>query len=327
MNILILCARRAQNSTSIKKLKAAAIERGHTVEICDPTDFYLEVSNKSGHDKIYRKGQRVFANSIDAVIPRIGKGLTYGASVVRHLTENLKIYSTSTADGLLNASDKWKTTQMLSKSRVLTPLSTYVHKPEDPSFLIDLVGGLPCVAKIQRGSQGQGVFILETELAASTTLQSFSAINVNIILQQFIETAKEDEKKSDIRAYVVGDKVSAAYKRFSLDSDFRSNYTISKAGEKVDLTEDEEYMAVAAAKSLQLDVAGVDLARNVNDDRTYCIEVNGNGSLNGISKVTGHDVAGDIIKHVESKVDKGEPSLTRSLSNFLNDLLTLENID
>ena len=34
-------------------------------------------------------------------------------------------------------------------------------------------------------------------------------------------------------------------------------------------------------------------------EKTYVIEANGNGSLNGIEKVTGENVAGAIIDYVE----------------------------
>ena len=303
MNILILCSKRSHNSFSIKSLVKAAEEREHSVDVLDPRELYIQISNINGHDKIYRKEKRIFKKDYHAIIPRIGRGLQFGSYVVRHLNKCMGIYSTASADGLLNASDKLHTSQLLSIARVATPRTTALNTPEDYKFLIDSVGGLPCVAKFIKGSQGKGVFILESELGASTTLSSLRSIKQDVILQEFIESSKEDEKKNDIRVIVTGNLIVGAYRRFSVDDDFRSNYSISKAGEKVTLSKDEINLAYLASKAVGLDVSGVDLMRDTANNKTYCIEVNGNMSLAGFTKITGVDAASHIIKFVEDKVN------------------------
>lgn len=302
MNILILTTN--PDGISTKYLIDACKKRKHTPIIYKPSDLYINCSDANGHDKIYSKETRLLKKDIDAMIPRTGGSGEYGATIVRHLNQNMGIYTTATAKGILNASDKMVTTQLLSKARLQVPKTTYIQQPSDFDFLVNTVGGLPVVCKLQRGSQGQGVFILETKLAGSTTLSSFAALKTNLILQEFIETAEDDAQKSDIRAFVVGGEVVAAMKRMSVKGGFRSNYSISKEAFKVELTEDEKEMAVKAANELGLPVAGVDLARNVTNDKTYIIEVNSNPSLKGITKVTGVDVAGKIIEHIESNYRK-----------------------
>jgi ribosomal protein S6--L-glutamate ligase len=302
LNILILANNKKGVST--RHLVEAAEAKGHEVTLYDPYELYISCSDVNGHDKLFNKETRILQKSFDAIIPRVGGGLGYGSAIVRHLNSNMGIFSTATAQGLLTASDKLHTTQVLSKNRLQVPKTTYISQPSDFQFLVDTVGGLPCVCKLQKGSQGQGVFILETKLAGSTTLQSFKAIKTNLILQEYIETAASDEAKSDIRAYIVGGEVVASMKRYSLDSDFRSNYSISKTAEAVKLTDDEKQLCIDAAKVLNLGVCGVDLMRNVSNDKTYIIEVNGNASLNGITKITGVDVAGKIIEYIEKNHHK-----------------------
>jgi ribosomal protein S6--L-glutamate ligase len=302
MKIAIIATKGSENSYSIKSLIKAIEKRKHEAEIIHPSDIYVFVSDiPNGFDRAYKKESKIIKNTIDAIIPRIGSGLEYGATVVEHFNKNLGLFSTATGDGLLTASNKMKTSQRLSQKKIRTPKTIFANQPKDFKFLIDKVGGLPCIAKLQSGSQGAGVMILNDELAASTSLQSFTKSGINIILQEKINT---DKPTFDIRAYVVGNEVVAAYKRFALDSDFRSNYSISHQGEKVKLTEEENKMAIAASQAVGLSVSGVDIMRDING-KPYVIEVNGAASLKGIETVTGIDVAGKIIDFVIANYKKG----------------------
>lgn len=297
---------------STSRIKEEAEKRGHEVTVSTPPDFYLHTSNVQGHDKIFVKDGRLFKKQFDAIIPRIGKGLNFGAKVVHHWEHNIGIPTTAPAVGLLNAADKWKTIQLLSKHRVQVPLTTVMKQPEDFGRLVDTVGGLPCVAKTLTGSQGKGVFILETPLAGSTTLKSFSHQNIMLLLQQYVNTSKDDDRQNDIRVWVVNGEVVAAYRRFSVADDFRSNYSISGHGEKVELTRDEKFMAVKAAHAVGLDCAGVDIMRDVDDDnKPYVIEVNGNASLKGVEAVTGVNVAEKVVDYAEH-ICKGEKTKARN---------------
>lgn len=311
MKMLILTG--SPNSYSVRRIAEEARKRGHEVNIHHPADFICYVSNiKSGHDRIYLKDgneetQRVNSKEYDVVIPRFAGAsvFEYGCIVSGHLSENMKIPTTSNSLGLRIASNKFMSSQFLSQGKVRTIRSLFSQKPADFGFIAKTLDGPPVVCKTQHGSQGAGVFILSDELGISTTLGAFAKSGINIVLQKFIDSG---EPKTDLRVYVVDGKVSAAYKRFALDSDFRSNYSLSKHGEKVELTEEEEQMAIDAAKAVGLGVCAVDIIRDVKDDnKPYCIEVNGNGNLSGIEKVTGKNVALDIVMYAE-RIGKKQPN-------------------
>lgn len=309
MKIIILTS--APNSYSVKSLVKAIEKRKHEHEIIDPSDLYVYVSDKKqGFDRIYLKESKLLKNSMDAIIPRIGSNLEYGATTVEHINKNMGVFSTASASGLLTAQNKMKTQMRLSQGKIRVPKMTFAHRPKDFKFLVDLVGGVPCVAKLQTGSQGAGVFLIESELAASATLTAFSKVGINIILQELIETEKP---KCDIRAYVVGGEIVAQYKRYALDKDFRSNYSLSHMGEKTTLTDEEKEMILSAAKCVNLSVCGVDLIRKNDKQQTpYILEINGNASLRGIETVTGVDVAGSIIEYVEKNYKKKQPTENNS---------------
>lgn len=288
-----------------RHLTKAIHDRDHTYEWHNPNDLYLFVSDlENGYDRIYNGSSalenpiRLKAKSYDAIISRLGGGLSHGASILRHLTENLDIYCPQNPDGLETASNKLKTTQRLSSNGLRVPLTTYASNPVHIDFLINKVGGLPAIGKLLNGSQGVGVFILETPQAANTALESLYRLNANVKLQKFIKSGAKD-----IRAIVVGDKVSVAMERAG-KKDFRANISQGGSGRKVELSDADIEICVNAAKAINLDFAGVDILKD-EEGKTYVIEVNGNPGTK-IIDITGHNYFTDLVKYIEDKVDKNQ---------------------
>lgn len=311
MKILILTG--SPESYSVRRIAEEARKRGNEVSIQKPDDFICMVSDiKSGHDRIYLKdsnedARKVHQKDYDVIIPRFAGANTFefGCVVTEHLNGNMGIPSTSNAFGLRIASNKFLSSQALSQGKVRTIRSIFASKPADFAFIAKTLEGPPIVCKTTNGSQGAGVFILSDELGISTTLGAFSKSGINLVLQKYIDSGVT---KTDLRVYIVDGRVSAAYKRFALDKDFRSNYSLSHQGEKVKLTDEETQMAIDAASAVGLGVCAVDIIRDSKDnDKAYCIEVNGNGNLQGIQKVTGHNVALDIVLYAESIGRKTKP--------------------
>ena len=289
MKVLILGAKSYSTRRLLFELKAAGLK----AYIADPSKFVLSISDKIGHDKIYYNGKRIFRNTIDFVVPRIGTDFVIGCKVLQHLSNNLHIPVLNTSEGLEAASDKFKCSQLLSENKIKTPMSVFFQNSDNYKLLIKLAGGYPVVAKLLRGSQGAGVFILNDDLSGSTALSTISKVQ-KVLLQQYIETSKENSEKCDIRAFVVNGRVVAAMRRYSIKGDFRSNYSISKTAEKVRLTADQEQLALNAAAALNLGLAGIDIVTDFTNKIDYVIEANGNANTEGIEKVTGINVNAEI---------------------------------
>jgi ribosomal protein S6--L-glutamate ligase len=274
-------------------------------EVVQAYNLYAYCSEVKNHDRIYKRGseksEKLIAREYGALIPRLaGEGFDFGLGNVRHMTRNLNIFSTSSDTGLRICSNKFFTCQVLSEFGLRVPKQVLAHRPTDYKDLIDLVGGLPCVAKLQRGSQGAGVFILNDVLAASTALRAMEQAKVDVVLCRFVDSGKP---ANDLRIITIGAETDnpkiIAYRRFAVDSDFRSNYSISGKGEKVQITSEEKEMALTASKILGGGVHGVDIMRDSTDgDKPYLIEVNGCPGLSGVESVTGENVAGAIIDYV-----------------------------
>ena len=87
-------------------------------------------------------------------------------------------------------------------------------------------------------------------------------------------------------------------KRIAPEGEFRSNVHRGGTIEKVQLTSEEENMAVNASRILGLSIAGVDLMRS--NRGPLILEVNSSPGLQGIESCSEIDVAEKIILHIQT---------------------------
>ncbi|MFO3903461.1 30S ribosomal protein S6--L-glutamate ligase [Enterobacter hormaechei] len=274
---------------SCKRLRDAAEQRGHQVEILDPLSCYMNISPAAS--SIHYKGRQL--PHFDAVIPRIGSAITfYGTAALRQF-ELLGSYPLNESVAITRARDKLRSLQLLARQGIDLPITGIAHSPDDTSDLIEMVGGAPLVVKLVEGTQGIGVVLAETRQAAESVIDAFRGLNAHILVQEYIQEAKG----RDIRCLVVGDEVVAAIERQAKEGDFRSNLHRGGVARVVEITAREREIALKAAHTLGLDIAGVDILRA--DRGPLVMEVNASPGLEGIEKTTGMDIAGKMIDWIE----------------------------
>lgn len=280
---------------SCKRLREAAMRHGHIVEILDPLSCYMNISPSAS--SIHYKGRKL--PHFDAVIPRVGSAITfYGTAALRQF-ELLGSYPLNESVAITRARDKLRSLQLLARQGIDLPVTGIAHSPDDTSDLIDMVGGAPLVVKLVEGTQGIGVVLAETRQAAESVIDAFRGLNAHILVQEYIEEAKG----RDIRCLVVGDRVVAAIERRAKEGDFRSNLHRGGVATVADITPREREIAVQAAQTLGLDVAGVDILRAARGP--LVMEVNASPGLEGIEKTTGIDIAGKMIEWIEQQAHPG----------------------
>jgi len=287
MKIAILSRKKELYST--RRLVEAAKARGHEVSVINYLRCYMNITSQA--PSIHYKGENL--PLYDAIIPRIGASNTfYGAAVVRQF-ETIGTFTINPSIGITRSRDKLRSLQLLSWKGIDMPRTGFAHSLNDIDDLIKSVGGTPLVIKLIEGTQGVGVVLAETKKAAESVIQAFMGLKANIIVQEFIK----ESKGSDIRCFVIGDKVVAAMKRQAEPGEFRSNIHQGGTGEPIKLNSAERDVAVKAAKIMGLKVAGVDLLRS--DRGPLVMEVNSSPGLEGIEKTTSLDIASKIIKYIE----------------------------
>lgn len=295
MKIAILS--RKDNLYSTNRLVEAAKVRGHSADVIDTLRCYMNIT--SARPTIHYKGSEL--EPYDAVIPRIGASVTfYGAAVVRQL-EMMGVFCVNDSVAITRGRDKLRSLQLLSKKGIGLPITGFAHSLDEIKDLIKTVGGTPLVIKLLEGTQGIGVILVETPKAARSVLEAFMGLKVNIMVQEYIKEAGG----ADIRCFVVGGKVVAAMQRQAKSpEEFRSNLHRGGIATPVEITDEERNMAIRSAHIIGLNVAGIDIVRS--NRGPLIIEVNASPGLEGIEKTTGIDVAGEIIKFIESEITNGK---------------------
>jgi len=237
---------------------------------------------------------------LDAIIPRIGASITnYGTAVIRQF-EMMDTYALVGSIPLGRSRSKLRALQLLSKKGLGMPATGFAHDISNTRQLIKLVGGAPVVVKLLEGTQGRGVVLAETAKAAESVIDAFKELGADFLVQEFIKEAGG----SDVRCFVIGNRVVAAMERTSAAGEFRSNLHRGGSARLTKLTTVERRTAIKAAQTMGLNVAGVDILRS--DRGPLVMEVNSSPGLKGIEEATGVNVAGKIIQFIESHVHTGK---------------------
>ncbi|MDZ4861409.1 MAG: 30S ribosomal protein S6--L-glutamate ligase [Candidatus Hydrogenedentes bacterium] len=289
MNLVVLS--RDPKLYSTRRLAVAAQRRGHAVRVIDPLRCYMNIA--SDQPSIHYRG-RVLAKP-NVIIPRIAPANTfYGTAVVRQF-EIMDVRSLNSAAAITGSRDKLHSLQLLARHGIGMPMTGFAHSPDDTDDVISLVGGEPIVVKLIQGTQGKGVVLAETHNAAESVIDAFRGLDAQFLVQEFIA----ESRGVDVRCIVLGGKVIAAMLRRAGDGEFRANLHRGGKPEPVTITDDERNIACHAAGVLGLDFAGVDILRASRGP--VVLEVNSSPGLEGIESVTGIDIAGMVIEHLESE--------------------------
>ena len=268
----------------------AGINRGHEVRVVDYLRCYMNITSRK--PTVYYGGESL--EKADAVIPRIGASQTfYGTAVVRQF-ETMGSYCVNSSEAITASRDKLKSLQILAQDGINMPVTGFASHTMDIEGVIEKVGSVPLVMKLLQGTQGQGIVLAETRKAAESVMSAFRQLEADILVQEFIK----ESSGTDIRALVVGDNVVAAMRRIAPEGEFRSNVHRGGRTEQIILNQEEEKIAVEAASVLGLRIAGVDLMRSKRGP--LVLEVNSSPGLEGIEASSGVDVAGNIVRFIES---------------------------
>lgn len=286
---------------STRRLVEAGEQRGWEIRVIDYLKCSIEIMK--GELKISYFGEEL--PKPDAIIPRIGASRTfYGTAMVRHF-EMMDVFTVTGSLAIKRSRDKLRSLQILSKKSIDMPKTVFASNESSAKDVIALSGGAPLVLKILEGTQGVGVVLVESEKAAKSVLDAFYGMDVNLLVQEFIEEANG----SDIRVLVVGGEVVGAMKRQGAEGDFRSNLHQGGTAMAHKLTRKEKATAIAAAKAMGLGVCGVDMIPSKRGP--LVMEVNSSPGLEGIETSTNLDIAGKIMDYIGQNVTPSDDLLRK----------------
>ncbi|HTN51326.1 MAG TPA: RimK family alpha-L-glutamate ligase [Anaeromyxobacter sp.] len=284
MNLTVLS--RSSEIYTTRRLVEAAQARGMAARVIDP----LEVELGLGDDapQVYWRRRR-FPRT-DVVVPRIGLSIhQYGLAVVNQL-ELIGLPVLNGAYGIAASRNKMRSLQMLSAAGIRVPRTVMASDPSGLKEMVRLVGGVPVLVKLLAVGEKSGVMICESLESLEAALEAILGLGQNIVVQQYLRGARG----RDLRALVVGGEVAAAMRRTAPHGRFARNLRRGARFEAVDLPPAYARVAVAAARTLQLEVCAVDMLDVKGIPRVF--EVNSSPSIREAETACGVDVAGRIVE-------------------------------
>jgi ribosomal protein S6--L-glutamate ligase len=271
-----------------KRLLEAAHNLGHEATLIHPGKFYMGVD----HRGLIIEG--VTNDRLpDVILPRIGATIKeYGLTMVRHF-HLMGIPAVNHFESILLARNKFLTTQTLALEGIPVPETRYASNWRNFHEALSTLGSLPVVIKLSSSRQGSGVFLLESLVKSRSLLEKHLGMGEGLLLQRYISP----EKRRDLRILVVAERIVGAMSLRPRKGDFRSNIHRGGKAEVATVTEGMSSLAIASTRALGLDISGVDMIEN-EDGTLRVVEVNYSPGFKGLEKVTGKDVASEILKCV-----------------------------
>ena len=236
-----------------------------------------------------REGSR-FDPDVDVVINRLL--LTNEDHVVENL-ELANVYAAArpllnSPAAVLTAIHKYAAEMHLDEAGVPTPDSFLALTADAYDEWRDDVSG-DVIQKANVGTHGESAWRVDDDDTVHPTVGYRRTF-----LQRYLD---RDGEQSDVRAYVVGDRVLGAMRRTAGEDDWRTN--VAQEGGAVEDATDELpdrvfELAREAADAVGLDVAGVDLM--CSDGEWRVIEVNPTAGFRGFFDATGVSPAPHIAR-------------------------------
>jgi RimK family alpha-L-glutamate ligase len=182
----------------------------------------------------------------------------------------------------------------LSLAGVPTPPTVVCERYDDAMEAFGTLGG-DVVVKPLFGAMGNGIVRVEDRDVAHRVFRALELERTVYYVQQTVAAAG----RRDLRVLVIAGEVAGAMERVT-DS-WRANIARGARARAVTLSEDERGLALAAARVLQADVAGVDMLTGA-DAETVVLEVNGIPGWQALQSVCEEDLTARVVGACEALV-------------------------
>jgi RimK family alpha-L-glutamate ligase len=190
--------------------------------------------------------------------------------------------------------DKYYALTLMQESGIPVPRTMVTESVEEAlTGFYEL--GKDIVLKPIFGSKGVGSTRISDANVAERIFNTIRFHHGVLYLQQFVAHGN-----SDIRAFVIGERVVAAMER--IGESWKTNVSQGARPAAVKLSGELENLAIAAAKAVDCKIAGVDILKTVQGP--MIIELNSQPGWRGLQSVTNVNIADLMIDYVLSEARK-----------------------
>lgn len=274
-----------------RDLERAASERNHRVSGL-PFER-LSACVQTGRSSVW--GESIDLSDVDAVIVRTMppgslEQVVFRMNLLAQL-ESRGVQVLNSARSIECAVDKFLTTARLTAAGLPVPETVVCENAEAALAAFEQLGG-DVVVKPLFGAEGRGILRVSDPDLALRTFRTLERLQAVLYLQRFVP-----HEGFDVRVMVLDGRVLAGMRR-SNPHDFRTNVSRQAKAEPVTLSDREQDWALRAAASVGARLAGIDLLYD-RAGNGYVIEVNGVPGWQALQRVTGCDVAREVIQSIE----------------------------
>jgi RimK family alpha-L-glutamate ligase len=283
---------RNENGWCSTQLRAAMTRKGIT-----PVCFsFSHLVARIGHKPEASVDETNILHDLSALITRpIGRGsleeIIFRMDLL-HRLERLGMVIINPPTAIERSVDKYYALTLLEDHGLPVPRTVATENDEEALKSFHELGG-DIVVKPLFGSRGVGSTRVSDPEVATRIFRAVSFYHGVLYLQEFLPHGF-----SDMRAFVVGDCVTASMRRVA--TTWKTN--VSQGAKPVSLKLDEELaeLAVKAAQVIGCRIAGVDILDGPRGP--VVLELNSQPGWRGLQSVTTLNIADEIIRYVISEL-------------------------
>ncbi len=290
----------------VRRFQAEAVKMDIDLKVIKPGQFDLLVTQED-RDSILVDGAPMALPDFCFPYLHHGDRSYFSLSIIRQL-ERLGVNIFNTAGTIETVADKLHTHQVLAESKLPTPDTMLAKFPVDIDLIENTIG-FPVVVKTLLGSNGSGVFLIESAPAFNDLMELIGETNPNIqlIFQKFVAASKG----RDIRLFVVEGEVIASMERRARDGGFKANYSTGGTVQEFIPDDIAKELAIRTAEVLDIQVAGIDLLFT-EDGYTIC-EANTFPGFKGLEQASGVNVPKTIFDAMRKRLDAKNAKTTTAV--------------
>ena len=251
-----------------------------------------------GYKPYLNVGNTSILEELDALLIRpIGRGsleeIVFRMDILYRL-QRLGLYVINPPEAIEHCVDKYDLLAILEDNGIPVPHTAVTENVDEALKAFNELGG-DVVVKPIFGSRGIGSTRVKDPEIAATVFRAITFYHGVIYLQEFVHHGF-----SDIRAFVVGDRVVAAMRRVA--NSWKTNYSQGARPEPLRLDRTMADMAIKSAKLIECKIAGVDILESPRGP--LVVEVNSQPGWRGLQSVTRVNIADEIVDFILSELKK-----------------------
>jgi len=206
--------------------------------------------------------------------------------------ERLGLLIINSPSSIERSVDKYYTLALLEEHGLPVPRTAVTESHREALKCFYELGG-DIVVKPLFGSRGVGSTRVSDPDVATRVFRAVSFYHGVLYLQEFVPHGV-----SDVRAFVVGDRVIASMQRVA--GSWKTNVSLGAKPVPLRLTGELEDLAVRTAKVIGCKVAGVDILEGPGGP--LIVELNSQPGWRGLQSVTKVSIADEIVRYVLSEL-------------------------